>query len=197
MPSRPTLIFCLCKLTFLLTTLVLAASWSPLSTSCWCTPRLGMSTCDDYDYDDDNDDDYDDDDDDYDNDDDDDDTHLGHLLQRVCAVPSLLLEHRPHQLTILGHCAMVGVSKAGWTVDSSEQEVSQCPIVSSRCVLTLLHLLLQRVLVPVQAGEDRALLLHLGHAPLAGAGGHLAHVQRLQVPHGVGGTTCPLLLNTA
>ena len=181
MPSRPTLIFCLCKLTFLLTTLVLAASWSPVSTSCWCTPRLGMSTCDDDDYDDDND----DDDDDDNNDDGNDGTHLGHLLQRVCAVPSLLLEHRAHQLSILGHCAMVGVSKAGWT------------IVSSRCVLTLLHLLLQRVLVPVQAGEDRALLLHLGHAPLAGAGGHLAHVQRLQVPHGVGGTTCPLLLNTA
>ena len=112
MPSRPTLIFCLCKLTFLLTTLVLAASWSPVSTSCWCTPRLGMSTCDD--------------DDDDDNDDGDDDTHLGHLLQRVCAVPSLLLEHRPHQLTILGHCAMVGVSKAGWTVDSSDQEVYLC-----------------------------------------------------------------------
>ena len=110
MPSRPTLIFCLCKLTFLLTTLVLAASWSPLSTSCWCTPRLGMSTCDD------------DDDDNYNNDDDDDDTHLGHLLQRMCAVPSLLLEHRPHQLSILGHCTVVGVSKAGWTVDSSDQE---------------------------------------------------------------------------
>ena len=173
MPSRPTLIFCLCKLTFLLTTLVLAASWSPLSTSCWCTPRLGMSTCDD--------------DDDDNNDDGDDDTHLGHLLQRVCAVPSLLLEHRPHQLTILGHCAMVSVKQSG----------GGRKIKSSRCVLTLLHLLLQRVLVPVQAGEDRALLLHLGHAPLAGAGGHLAHVQRLQVPHGVGGTTCPLLLNTA
>ena len=185
MPSRPTLIFCLCKLTFLLTTLVLAASWSPVSTSCWCTPRLGMSTCDDDDDDDDND----------NNDDGDDDTHLGHLLQRVCAVPSLLLEHRPHQLAILGHCAMVGVSKAGWTVQIKGWTI--WTIVSSRCVLTLLHLLLQRVLVPVQAGEDRALLLHLGHAPLAGAGGHLAHVQRLQVPHGVGGTTCPLLLNTA
>ena len=105
MPSRPTLVFCLCKLTFLLTTLVLAASWSPVSTSCWCTPSLGMSTCDDDDDDDDDDDNY--------NNDGDDDTHLGQLLQRVCAVPSLLLEHRPHQFTILGHCAMVGVSKQG------------------------------------------------------------------------------------